>query len=149
MRKSYVRLAVALGIASSLALAGCSSVPKNSPPPPAEAPTFTLQGVNFANDSDRLNSTADGILMDASNALKNMPGKPYEVAGYTDSNASDAYNQDLSERRASRVRNRLIDLGVPADQLASNGYGESSPVADNNTAAGRSANRRVEIRPAN
>jgi OmpA-OmpF porin, OOP family len=145
MMETNVRLALVIGIVSSFTLVGCSTVPKNSPPPPA--PTFTLEGVNFDNDADRLNSTADSILTQASNSLKSMPDKQYEVAGYTDSNASDAYNQDLSERRANRVKSRLVDLGVSPGQLTPHGYGESSPVADNATAAGRAANRRVEIKP--
>ncbi|EGV27880.1 OmpA/MotB domain protein [Thiorhodococcus drewsii AZ1] len=147
MRKTSVRFALAMGFVSAFTLAGCSSVPKNSPPPPAPVPTFTLEGVNFANDSDRLSASADSTLTQAADALKQMPEQPYEVAGYTDSNASDAYNQDLSERRAMRVRSRLIDLGVPGSQLTAKGYGESQPVADNATASGRAANRRVEIRP--
>ena len=141
----HARFALAVGIISSLALVGCSSVPKNTAPPPA--PSFTLEGVNFANDSDELNSTADSILQQASDSLKKMPDTPYQVAGHTDSNASDAYNQDLSERRASRVRQRLIDLGVSPSQLTANGYGESQPIADNDTESGRAANRRVEIKP--
>lgn len=141
------RIGLALGIAASLVFAGCSSVPKNTPPPPAPAPAFTIQGVNFANDSDRLNATADSILQEAAGALKQIPDTPYEVAGHTDSNASEVYNQDLSERRANRVRNRLIDLGVSGSQLTAAGYGESRPIADNGTAAGRAENRRVEITP--
>ncbi len=143
------RSTLVLGIIFSLTLAGCSSVPKNTAPPPAPAPTFTLKGVNFANDSDRLTASADGILLEAADALKQMPGKPYDVAGHTDSNASDAYNLDLSERRANRVRERLISLGVPGSQLTARGYGESQPIASNSSAEGRAENRRVEILPAN
>lgn len=145
---SYERSFVALLGLLALLSTGCSTAPKNVAPPPAPAPTFTLQGVNFANDSDELSPTADGILREAATALKGMPDEPYVVAGHTDSNASDAYNLDLSSRRADRVRDRLIDLGVPASQLTARGYGESQPIADNNTPAGRAENRRVEIRPA-
>lgn len=142
------RSILALCAVAALVLAGCSTTPKNTPPPPAPAPTFTLQGVNFANDSDYLSPTAESILQEAATALKSMPDQPYLVAGHTDSNASDAYNLDLSQRRANRVRNRLVDLGVPPSQLTVRGYGESQPIADNSTAAGRAENRRVEIRPA-
>ncbi|NEV64114.1 OmpA family protein [Thiorhodococcus minor] len=147
MTERSAHIGLVLGILATLILAGCSTAPKNEPPPPAPAPTFTLEGVNFANDSDRLNATADSILQEAAATLKTMPDTQYEVAGHTDSNASDAYNLDLSERRANRVRSRLIDLGVSPSQLAANGYGESQPIADNSTAAGRAANRRVEIKP--
>jgi OOP family OmpA-OmpF porin len=149
MIEHHARNALLLGILSSFALVGCSTTPKNTPPPPAAAPTYTLEGVNFANDSDQLNATAEGILQEAATTLKTMPDTPYEVAGHTDSNASDDYNLDLSQRRANRVRSRLIDLGVSPGQLSANGYGESQPIADNGTAAGRAANRRVEIKPTN
>lgn len=145
---SYKKRLIALFGFLALISAGCATTPKNTPPPPAAPPTFTLQGVNFANDSDQLTESADRTLQEAAAALKGLPDQPYVVAGYTDSNASDAYNLELSDRRANQVRNRLIELGVPADQLTARGYGESQPIASNSTAAGRAENRRVEIKPA-
>ena len=66
------------------------------------------------------------------------------IEGHTDSRGSDAYNQSLSQRRADSVRQYLIDkLGVSASRLTAKGYGESKPLADNNTAEGRQRNRRV------
>jgi len=67
------------------------------------------------------------------------------VEGHTDSVTSDAYNQQLSERRADAVRTWLESHGVAAGRLTTVGYGESKPVADNGTVAGRQQNRRVEI----
>ncbi len=67
------------------------------------------------------------------------------VVGHTDSVGSDAYNQRLSERRAATVKNYLAAKGVPAGIIQASGRGESQPVADNATAAGRAQNRRVEI----
>ena len=66
--------------------------------------------------------------------------------GHTDSTGSDAYNQTLSERRASAVADYLSIRGVQSVRLATRGYGESQPKASNLDPAGRSANRRVEIR---
>ncbi len=149
MIERHARIGLVLGVVSLLTLGGCATTPKNTAPAPAPAPTFTLEGVNFANDSDQLNSTAESILQQAATTLKTMPDTPYEVAGHTDSNASDSYNLDLSQRRANRVRSRLIELGVSSSQLTANGYGESQPIADNTTAGGRATNRRVEIKPAN
>lgn len=67
------------------------------------------------------------------------------VVGHTDSVGSDAYNQRLSERRAATVKNYLVSKGVPAGIISASGRGESQPIADNKTAAGRAQNRRVEI----
>jgi outer membrane protein OmpA-like peptidoglycan-associated protein len=68
------------------------------------------------------------------------------VAGHTDSNGSETYNQQLSQRRASSVKNILFQRGVQGQRITAVGYGESQPVANNNTPEGRQMNRRVEIR---
>ncbi|MBL8233389.1 MAG: OmpA family protein [Bryobacterales bacterium] len=73
------------------------------------------------------------------------PGLRMEVEGHTDSVGSDDYNQKLSEQRASSVRDYLTAQGVPAASISSRGFGESRPVAGNETAAGRQQNRRVEL----
>jgi len=67
------------------------------------------------------------------------------VVGFTDSIGSDAYNQALSERRASSVAQYLLSQGVAPNKLTSEGKGESQPVADNETDEGRAKNRRVEL----
>jgi len=67
-----------------------------------------------------------------------------EVAGHTDSQGTDANNQSLSERRAATVRNRLA-AAFPDAAITSVGYGESQPIASNDTAEGRASNRRVEV----
>lgn len=68
------------------------------------------------------------------------------VQGHTDSSGSDEYNQRLSERRAETVKNLILQRGVDSSRITSMGYGESMPVASNNTPEGRQMNRRVEIR---
>lgn len=68
------------------------------------------------------------------------------VAGHTDSTGSEEFNQTLSERRANAVKNIILAQGVAADRLTTIGFGESSPIADNNTDYGRQQNRRVEIK---
>jgi outer membrane protein OmpA-like peptidoglycan-associated protein len=73
------------------------------------------------------------------------PGLKLEVEGHTDSVGDDAYNQRLSDRRADSVRSYLISSGISADTITAKGFGESMPVADNNTADGRRVNRRVEL----
>ncbi|MBP9087066.1 MAG: OmpA family protein, partial [Kofleriaceae bacterium] len=66
-----------------------------------------------------------------------------QVQGHTDSQGDDAYNLDLSRRRAAQVMQYLVSHGVDAARLASEGFGETAPIADNQKAAGRAANRRV------
>ncbi|HYP04623.1 MAG TPA: OmpA family protein [Bryobacteraceae bacterium] len=73
------------------------------------------------------------------------PGLKIEVEGHTDSVGSDEYNQKLSEQRANAVREYLLSQGLQAGSLTSKGFGESTPVASNDTAAGRQQNRRVEL----
>ncbi len=73
------------------------------------------------------------------------PGLKLEVEGHTDSVGSDEYNQKLSEHRASSVRDYLVSQGLDSSSITSRGFGESQPVASNDTAAGRQQNRRVEL----
>lgn len=77
--------------------------------------------------------------------LYNDPNLRIQVIGHTDSVGSEAYNQQLSERRARATADYLIGQGVAASQVQVEGKGESEPRADNSTAAGRTQNRRVEI----
>jgi len=71
--------------------------------------------------------------------------KKVEVQGHTDADGNDASNLQLSQDRVDTVVDLLIDMGVEADRLIPKGYGETLPIADNNTAAGREQNRRVEF----
>ena len=67
------------------------------------------------------------------------------AVGHTDSVGSDAYNQKLSVKRADAVKAYLVSKGIEKNRVYTEGKGEKQPVADNNTSAGRSKNRRVEI----
>lgn len=78
--------------------------------------------------------------------LKRVPTMRGAIEGHTDSSASDAYNQALSERRAAAVSKYLVQHGIDASRVPSVGYGESRPVADNATVEGRALNRRVVLR---
>lgn len=77
--------------------------------------------------------------------LQRNPQRHVLIEGYTDSTGSDSSNLDLSSRRSEAVRAALIDRGVQPQRIATRGYGESHPVADNSSASGRQLNRRVEI----
>lgn len=128
------------------------AAPAPEPAPVAEAPLpaptqkrIVLRGVTFAFDSAEIDGDAVGILDAAVAALGEAPAADVIVAGHTDSIGSEAYNQQLSERRATSVRNFLVGRGIEADRLTVRAYGESQPVADNATAEGRAQNRRVEL----
>ena len=78
--------------------------------------------------------------------MTQYPDSLIDVYGHTDSTGSDAYNQTLSESRARTVADYLSMRGVSAARVRSQGFGETMPVADNATDAGRAKNRRVEIK---
>jgi len=106
---------------------------------------ISLEGVHFDFDKATLRPEAIVILNNAAGLLTTQERVVVEVAGHTDSVGSDAYNQGLSERRANAVRDYLVSKGIKASRLTARGYGESQPVATNDTDEGRQANRRVEL----
>ncbi|NGY07013.1 OmpA family protein [Solimonas terrae] len=108
--------------------------------------SIVLRGVNFEYDQAKLTVNAQTILDGVADALTAAPGIAVEVDGHTDSRGSDAYNQALSERRAQSVMQYLADHGVAADRMSAKGFGETQPVADNDTEDGRELNRRVELK---
>jgi outer membrane protein OmpA-like peptidoglycan-associated protein len=100
----------------------------------------------FAEGSDRLLPESSTSLDKIVTYLKAHPAATVEARGYTDSKGSARLNRTLSQRRAQAVLNYLTQNGVPPNQvLPARGYGEDDPVADNQTVAGRAANRRVEL----
>jgi outer membrane protein OmpA-like peptidoglycan-associated protein len=111
-------------------------------------------GILFSTGSSTLSSTAKSSLFQFANVLKNNADCDVAVQGYTDNagwkNSTAAQSQqknlELSQQRAQSVTNYLLSQGVSANQIRSTmGYGESNPVADNATAAGKAQNRRVEV----
>ena len=102
--------------------------------------------ITFGVDSSNIDPGFRNTLDQVSLTLKQYEKTYVDVMGHTDSTGSDAYNQALSERRASAVADYLSSRGVQSARVATRGYGESQPKASNLDAAGRSANRRVEIR---
>lgn len=107
---------------------------------------ITLSGsVLFRTDEATLMPGAESRLDQVADALASSTDRNIVVEGYTDSQGTDAYNIDLSQRRANAVRDYLLHRGYPADRIQARGLGKSSPIADNATSEGRANNRRVEI----
>jgi outer membrane protein OmpA-like peptidoglycan-associated protein len=106
---------------------------------------ITLGDVLFGTDLARLNSDGMHTAQRLANVMQQNPQRTALVEGFTDSTGSVDHNQELSERRAGEVKRALVELGVAQDRVAMRGYGQSYPVAANDTAATRQLNRRVEI----
>ena len=102
--------------------------------------------VTFDVDSSAVKPQFRNTLNDVASTLVQYESTYIDVYGHTDSTGSDAYNQTLSERRAQSVSSYLSSRGVQPARLATQGFGESQPVASNTTEDGRAQNRRVEIR---
>lgn len=102
-------------------------------------------GILFATNSSTLNAASRASLDKFATSLLNNPDTDVKIYGHTDSTGSDAINNPLSQRRAESVYNYLLSKGVSGSRLVAEGFGSTQPVADNNTAAGRAENRRVEV----
>jgi OmpA-OmpF porin, OOP family len=108
-----------------------------------------LQVVNFARSSATVPENAYATLGETAQLLKSCAAKgsmvKLEVAGYSDSIGSAAAKLEMSKERAQAVRSFLTRAGVPSHSLTATGFGDANPVADNATASGRFANRRIEF----
>ncbi|POF43014.1 hypothetical protein B0D71_08965 [Pseudomonas laurylsulfativorans] len=129
---------------------GCAvpQYPASVTPEPAQSEVITLSDagdVLFAFNQSDLTPTAKSQLDALMSKFEDAGVVSIKVVGHTDSVGSDAYNQALSERRASSVAEYLISQGVAPNKVTSEGKGESQPIADNETDAGRAKNRRVEL----
>jgi outer membrane protein OmpA-like peptidoglycan-associated protein len=103
-------------------------------------------GITFATDSTAIQPEFQRTLDQVAGTLAEYRETYIDVYGHTDSTGSDAYNQQLSERRALSVADYLSAHGVQPARIGTRGYGETQPIASNDTDAGRAANRRVEVK---
>jgi len=103
-------------------------------------------GITFAIDSSALQPGVQGTLNEVARTLASYNQTYIDVLGHTDSTGSEAYNQTLSERRAQSVADYLASHGVARARMGIRGYGETQPIASNDTEVGRAQNRRVEIK---
>ncbi len=121
-------------------------------PAPAPAPAKKVEvkaekvnlHINFETDSAKIDNTSVPRVEKFSTFMKNAPEYKAEIIGHTDSTASDAHNDKLSNNRANSVRDLIIKNGVAADRVSAVGKGEKEPVANNKTKEGRAENRRIE-----
>ncbi len=108
--------------------------------------TLNMPGdITFATNSDAISANLYAALDDVAKVLNDYPATYVDVTGHADSTGADAYNLDLSQRRASSVANYINAKGVKPERLYVSGKGETMPKASNDTIEGRAINRRVEI----
>ena len=133
-------------IEDSLAAAGAALDKLGDTPDPSDvARALSLQVVNFELDKAFIPDANKRFLDRAVDIITNVPNMALMIIGHTDSQASDAYNLELSRARAESMRAYLIAQGVDANKLKVKGMGESEPIADNETEQGRFRNRRIEF----
>ena len=144
--------------AGSAPFGGTAAVaPEVLPPPPVvpqQQPSglsanHRFEDVHFAFDKYSLTeyaqSSLDGDVTTINKLSGSFPSLKVDISGHTDWIGTDAYNQALSERRATAVKDYLVRKGIDAGRIRTYAYGESQPVAPNTTAEGRALNRRAEI----
>ena len=104
-----------------------------------------IYGINFDTDSDVIKPESKTALDSIVKLTKEKPDWKFTIEGHTDSTATAAHNQTLSEKRAASVKAYLVTAGVAATRLNTLGFGATKQVGDNNTSIGRAQNRRVEL----
>jgi len=102
-------------------------------------------GLLFETNSSELQSMTKSNLNELAGTLTKYDDTNILIEGHTDNTGEEPYNQKLSERRAESVQSYLVTQGVDGSRVTTRGYGEGQPVSENDTAAGRSSNRRVEV----
>ena len=107
---------------------------------------IALEGVTFRIATARLTQESSEILDRVVLVLEKFSNLQLEVAGHTDDTGAPNTNTNLSAARAEAVRAYLIEKGIAKERLTAKGYGSDEPIASNDTAEGRRANRRVELR---
>ncbi|ACY16532.1 OmpA family protein [Haliangium ochraceum] len=103
------------------------------------------QTIYFETGKNTIKPVSFALLNEVATVLTDNPEIEVRIEGHTDSRGSAEFNMELSQSRAESVRSFLIDKGVDGDRLEAKGYGESAPIANNNTRAGQAQNRRVEF----
>ena len=110
-----------------------------------EESSFKLSDLHFESAKSIIKADSYAVLDELVNFMKLKPELKIEIGGHTDSEGSDISNLTLSQERAEAVRAYLIKKGISANRMKAKGYGETKPIAENDSAAGRALNRRTEI----
>lgn len=116
-----------------------------NPDPRDVARALSIQVINFEVDKADIPEVNKELLDRAAKIITEVPDMKLIIIGHTDSQASDAYNMELSRERAESVKAYLVSQGVDANKLTTEGMGETDPIADNSTDQGRFRNRRIEF----
>jgi len=119
--------------------------PSPPPLPPPAKRKIVLRSVYFEFDKSDIRSESRPVLDEAANTLKHEGDVRIVAEGHTDSAGSDLYNKKLGRHRAEAVRSYLVSRGIAGDRIRVVSFGESRPVASNDTEEGRAQNRRVEL----
>jgi outer membrane protein OmpA-like peptidoglycan-associated protein len=104
---------------------------------------YSATRVYFVTASYKLSPKSNRALDNVAKILTDDPNLKLSIEGHTDNVGKDEYNQSLSENRAASVKEYLVKKGIDESRLTAQGFGETKPIADNNTAAGKAKNRRV------
>ena len=128
-------------VAGTVANAGCPEVTEEV----QKQLNDYARTILFDTGKSSIKAESTSVMVDIITILKEYPNSKFTVEGHTDSVGSEKLNQSLSESRALSVKEFLVDKGIEEFRLSAVGYGESKPIATNNTRAGRTQNRRVEI----
>ena len=128
-------------VAGTVANAGCPEVTEEV----QKQLNDYARTILFDTGKSSIKAESTSVMVDIITILKEYPNAKFAVEGHTDSVGSEKLNQSLSESRALSVKEFLVDKGIEEFRLSAVGYGESKPMATNNTRAGRAQNRRVEI----
>jgi len=121
------------------------AAPPAEAPPPSGTQIAHLEGTNFAFNSAKLTPAGEAILDEAVAVMNKHETIHVRIEGNTDSVGSDAYNMKLGQRRADSVERYLVGKGISASRLTAVSYGETKPIASDDTAEGRAQNRRVDL----
>lgn len=131
------------------ATGGCPVIEEAEKQAIIEKINFAAKSIQFESGKDIIKTSSFTTLDNIVSIMKLYPYSNWSIEGHTDNQGDDKMNQELSDKRAAAVKKYFVDKGIDASRLQSKGFGETTPIAENTSAAGRAKNRRVEIKLVN